>query len=71
MYAAMYKKICSAVPQQKQNIYTNSAFAPLPVKEAPRAQPIQLYYPTGDCGQPYQTPLYHPPYCDCTTCITK
>ena len=71
MYAAMYKKICSAIPQQKQNIYTNSAFAPLPVKEPPRAQPIQLYYPTGDCGQPYQTPLYHPPYCDCTTCITK
>ena len=40
MYAAMYKKICSTVTCQKQNIYTDTAFAPLPVKAAPQAQPV-------------------------------
>lgn len=71
MYAAMYKQLCNnpCNKNTKVNIYTNPAYSPLPVKPAPIAPSMQLYYPVGACGQPYPTPMYHPPYCCCAGCV--
>ena len=67
-YATMYKALCTQ--PTKKNIYTDSAFAPLPVYRAPPAPPKPVYQPTGQCGAPNPTPMYHPPYCTCVTCVT-
>lgn len=66
MYAAMYKKMC-ATPK-KINVYNDPVFIPLPVVNAPPALTQPLYQPLTTCGVPYQTPMYHPPYCGCLNC---
>ena len=66
MYAAMYKKMCAK--QTKINVYQHPAFMPLPAVNAPPPIPQLLYQPLTTCGQPYQTPMYHPPYCGCLNC---
>ena len=68
MYAAMYKKINDAEKEKKINMYDNPAFRLIPKIDPPLPLPQPLYYPTGAQGKPFQTPMYHPPYCTCTTC---
>jgi len=65
----MYKKMC-ATPT-KINIYNNPAYAPLPMVEPGIPPPAPIFRPKDYCGQPYQTPMYHPPYCMCKGCTCK
>ena len=66
MYATMYKKMC-ATPT-KINIYDNPDYVPLPAIETKIPMTVPLYKPIQPCGEPYQTPMYHPPNCGCSHC---
>jgi len=68
MYAKIYQAKINACSTQKINVYNHSLFKPLPQNVPPIAPSLTIYKPIQPCGQPYQTPTYHPPYCGCKTC---
>lgn len=68
MYQKMYKAICQ--PQKKENIYQSPNFVLVP-KQPPLPPIMPIYQPLNECGRPYTTPMYHPPYCGCFECKTK